>query len=204
MGFIAVPNVSQFQMVFTYDSQRCINTIHVQHVSGWLQANQITVAGVLKDWWNSSIKPIAPPTLSLIQIDYRDLSTYDGVGGTYVTGLPSAGLSSFAQLPNNVTLAVALKTARRGRSYRGRLYHLGLDESEVTGNQVLPGIITQLSDAYGDLMDNVNNVPDCTLVIVSRYSNKTPRLAGVATPVTGITVEPTIDSQRRRLPGRGK
>lgn len=203
MAFIPVTNVSSFSMIFTQDNQRVQNTYYVKHVSGWLEAQQLAVCAELVSWWGGSLRSLVANNVALVQIDYRDWTTYDGIGGTYTTGLPLSGTGLTGGLPNNVTVAVGWKTGKRGRSYRGRTYHIGLMEDQVTGNQVNAGSVNALSAAYDDLRSAINAVPDCTMVQVSRYLNKTPRVTGAASTIIGQTFDPTVDSQRRRLPGRG-
>ena len=42
-----------------------------------------------------------------------------------------------------------------------------------------------------------------SMVVVSRYENNAPRAEGIATLVDRLSSDGVIDSQRRRLPGRG-
>jgi hypothetical protein len=201
--FIPVPNVSVFSPIYIYDGQRCQNNFYVEHVSGWFDATQRTVADEMCNWWITKLATWVPQSCQLVQIDYRDLSTYDGNAGTFTNGLPVVGSHNSQQVPNNCSVAVSMKTARRGRSYRGRIYHIGLAEDEVEKNDLVGNFHYNLQTAYEDLLTTVNAVPDCTMVVVSRYSNKVARSVGVATAITGAVVNTKIDSQRRRLPGRG-
>lgn len=119
------------------------------------------------------------------------------------TGLPLAGTGGSVQLPNNVTLCIKWTTENRGRSFRGRTYHVGLTESQVTDNEVVAVAMGQFTTAYGALLTDLATA-GWPLVIASRYANNQPRITGVATLVTGFSIDPFIDSQRRRLPGRGR
>lgn len=204
MAFIPVVNVCNFQMIFTQAGQRVQNGFYFYKSGGWGQGPSGIIAEGLRQWWDDSLRMFCADSLSLVQIDYRDLSTYDGDAGTYVANMPMAGTVLGAALPNNVTLAISWKTARRGRSYRGRTYHLGLVESQVTGNTVEAIPYANLVTGYEALMDVADLTVDCKFGVVSRYSNKLPRATGVFTEITGLQIDTTVDSQRRRLPGRGK
>jgi len=45
--------------------------------------------------------------------------------------------------------------------------------------------------------------PTAQSVVVSHFANGNPRVAGVATPINAYQVNSALDSQRRRLLGRG-
>ena len=72
--------------------------------------------------------------------------------------------------------------------------------------------MTAFVDAYNGILTTVTATPSPWVwVIVSRYSGvdgdgrPVPRVAGVTTPVTNVVaVDGTVDSMRRRLPGRGR
>jgi len=152
----------------------------------------------------TNIKPLVPNTVVYRETYAVDLSSASGGVFTASGANGETGAISFEQLPNNATLVCTLRTAQRGRSYRGRIYHIGLTEGQVVANTVVPGIITSLSLAYAQLL-NTANFGGCELAVLSRYNANAPRLIGVATPVIDtLFADPTIDSQRRRLPGRGR
>jgi hypothetical protein len=49
-----------------------------------------------------------------------------------------------------------------------------------------------------------DDLPDAVHVVVSRYHLGAPRVTGIATPViTYLATDNNVDSQRRRLTGRG-
>lgn len=74
----------------------------------------------------------------------------------------------------------------------------------MTGNAVVPSIITLLNTNYSLLMNSAN-FGGCVLAVASRRLNNAPRLIGVATEVIDVVLaDDTVDSQRRRLPGRGR
>jgi len=52
-----------------------------------------------------------------------------------------------------------------------------------------------------DLVDTLSTA-GYELVVTSFQTGLAPRVAGVSTPVTSVGVNTTVDSQRRRLPGR--
>ena len=110
---------------------------------------------------------------------------------------PQAGNLPNPSLPGNVAFCVSLRTALAGRTTRGRKFFAGMDETLVTGN-VLD------SDAIGTLVSETN------ALINALIDNNTPlsifsKTALTLVPVTTATaVDNVVDSQRRRLTGRGR
>lgn len=104
--------------------------------------------------------------------------------------------------PNNVTLAVKKITGLAGRSFRGRWYHVGIRENDTAGNTAVPSLITALETLYNQLNTLTGSFVH-HLAVVSRFANGVPRIVGIATEVIDHVADPTLDSQRRRLPGRG-
>jgi hypothetical protein len=102
-----------------------------------------------------------------------------------------------------VTAAISWRTAKRGRSYRGRSFHIGMTSTMVTGSTLTAGTITSLTTAYNALLTAVN-ASGIALCVVSRFQNHVQLTNGESTPITVATIEGNLDSQRRRLIGRGK
>lgn len=113
-------------------------------------------------------------------------------------------------MPGNVTMSVSFRTALRGRSFRGRNYVAGLTEDQVAGNIFISTLSASWKAAYEAIAAAIAST-GWTWVVVSRFSGvdavtkePIPRAAGVTTPVLSvIVVDDFVDSQRRRLAGRG-
>lgn len=204
MAFIPVPNTVQCNMVYLWDNQRCLNTLYFEAPSEYTTAEMLTLAGELYDWWDVHFQPLQSASVSLEQIEVVDLTFQGAPGIVYTTGLPQVGgKSATPALPNNVTVSTTFLTLLRGRNYRGRNYFIGLTEADVTANSVGGAVVAAITDAYEQLMD-ITTISYGTWSVVSRYLNNAPRVSGIATEITGVRTEDTVDSQRRRLPGRGQ
>lgn len=192
------------ELVFNQNGEITENTLYFEHDAAITEADMIQLAEFMKTWWDANLKANVHSGTSLTAIRVTDLTTQSAPGLEYTTGLPIAGTAGGVAAPNNVTVAISFRTNFRGRSYRGRNYFVGLTMSNVSGQQLAGGVATNFDNAYSDiLVDLPVDLPEFTWVVVSRYTNKAPRAAGVTTPVTAVSVENTLDSQRRRLPGRG-
>lgn len=204
MAFIPATNTIKAEMRFTYQLQACENVIHFKKGSPVEEADFDVIGNNIVTAWDANIKPAMGSDLSLDSIKFTDLTSETGPTKVYTSGLPSAGtMVSFHSLPSNVTVVASLKSIKRGRSYQGRFYHIGLDETHVDGNYVnLPMRATIL--LFLETVMGESAVEGYDLSIVSYYHNNAPRISAEVTPVATIFVGGTLDSQRRRLPGRGR
>jgi len=92
-----------------------------------------------------------------------------------------------------------------GRAYRGRIYHIGLAEGDVTGDFITNARGNAIRDAYAALRSQVIANGTWQMVVISRQLNSVPRVVGVGTPVTQLVLtDYRVDTQRRRLIGEGE
>jgi hypothetical protein len=114
------------------------------------------------------------------------------------------GSNAGAALPNNVTACVSLRSNFAGRSARGRLYWQALTETQVVGNTIDTSVAGDIVAAV-QAIDVAMTGLGYELSIVSYINNGAPRVGGpVYFFVSDILMTDfTVDSQRRRLPGRG-
>lgn len=204
MPFINCPNIASFEVIFDALGQRVENVYHVSKISEWSVESLTEVAGIFVDWWGTNMQPITSNAVTFSKVVAKDLTTSTAPAIEYVGGLPlTGGYSSTPCLPLNVTCAVSFGTALRGRSYRGRIYHIGLGTAYVSGNQLGSGTQGSLLAGYAALVDAVS-VGTYALVVLSKYSSKAPRSEGIGTPIISVSIDINLDSQRRRLTGRGQ
>ena len=204
MAFIPVPNIMKAELVFSCNGQTVENVMNFNADEAYnfgTMSGQLALA--LKTWWDTNLKAGCPSAVSLLKIKVTDLTTQTGSTLEYATGLPIAGTSAQVLAPNNVTIAVKLGTALRGRSYRGRIFHVGLNNTQISGSQITTSAATTLAAAYANLGTLVST-NHFHIGVVSRQHDKVVRTEGVFTPVTGVSIDLNLDSQRRRLPGRGR
>lgn len=201
--FVPALNVAQVAMRFIQAGQRVENVYNVHNMSAWSALNMIALAQGFKDWWVTNLAPLVTSELVLDSIVVTDLTTSTSTQIIFVSGLPTPGENTNVGLPMNVTVAVRWNTASRGRSYRGRTYHLGLNRANVVGSLINTATQAALKAAYDTLITDVFAVGTSDLVVLSKRSANAWRTAAVFTTIGSSSVELTIDSQRRRLPGRG-
>ena len=199
MAFTPVDNSARFELVFTHNGVPCENVFHLfSAITSWTSTDLADSCLNFKTWWAANLESLVSTETTLVKIIATALHEQTSPKIEYVTGLPLAGTGLSAAMPGNVTLAVKWTSGNRGRSARGRTYHIGLMEDQVTGNQLDESVYTDMLTAYEALMPVVN-VSSKSLRILSLWHDGVKRDAGLMTPVTGVAIEPTIDTQRRRL-----
>lgn len=198
-----MPNVVQAEMTYLFSSQRVQNVLHFLASTAPDLENMEDLGTALIASWNTSMKALHVSTVSLIEVRLTDLTTQNSPVVNVSTGLPSAGTATGDGMPNNVALVYTKHTALRGRSFRGRIYDFGWSETNNAGNTVSPTVTGTMVNAYSAMRSIALTDMNYNMVVVSRYADKAPRTTGIATLVTSISTDGVVDSQRRRLPGRG-
>jgi hypothetical protein len=139
--------------------------------------------------WSDSVK--------FLNIRAQDKSMPGGIivdvpfpGGT-------TGTNGGTALPGNVAAVATLRTATGGRSGHGRVYMFGLVTQQVDpGDQVKGTYVTAVLAWFTDIQANLAFVSQ-TLAVFSRVH-------AVCHDLVTVTMDLNLDSQRRRLPGRGR
>jgi hypothetical protein len=79
----------------------------------------------------------------------------------------------------------------------------GIPKTAITANTVDSLTVSGIAAAYNQLLVVADGL-GADWVVVSRFHDNAPRTAGVVSFINAATVvDATVDSQRRRLPGRG-
>jgi len=204
MAFQAVPDTCQINIRFTRDGQLTENVLHATKEGGFslsdLEAVASTVNTVVPTVW----MPILPVNVVYQETNVIDLSVEGGsqVTQSVVGGQP--GSVGTDPLPNSSTLAIRLKSGIGGRHGSGRIYWQGFAQSDrASPNTIKPEVVATIISAIQDLIDALELI-DAIVTIVSRFFANAARPEGVPFVVNTITVfDNSLDSQRRRLPGRG-
>ena len=205
MAFQAVPDTVAIDVVYDWAGSICENTLYYTKPSP-SNVEVEALVDVVTAYIRDSIIPLLTEAISLIRVIGTLLDVVDGFTVTNTTGLPAAGevvQSSFKSFPKNVSLAVSFRTAASGRSGRGRNYVAGLADQRDANDQLSSAYANQIVTAWEGLR-GIGGDDGWSQVVVSRKSGGVLRPVGVTEVVTStILTDRTLDSQRRRLTGRG-
>lgn len=203
MPFIPTPNTLQAELRYLFDNQQVENTLYFEYIDGVDLAGAVALADYLFDWWDTNFKPLMATTIALREIYITDLTSISSFSHTRVSSPIVPGTRAGPAMPNSVALCIKFNTAQRGRSFRGRNYVMGMVEGDVTANNFDGAYVTAVQAAYVAMNAGLSDL-GADWVVVSRFTNNAPRVTGVTTPITTVGVtDGIVDSQRRRLPGRG-
>lgn len=198
-----VPNTVQVDMLFLLYGQRVEMVWHASAPGGVDAVTLSDAEAAFAGWAAGTLMPLLGNEISFIGLEVTNISIPNGGKRSFQQSPPVAGGQSSLCEPGNVAFSVSLRTAQIGRAYRGRKFIPGVPVSQRSGNQVQAGWATALVQAVNDLIAGVQAV-NMLLVVVSRFLDNVERLVPVATPVISVTTtDLNIDSQRRRLTGRG-
>jgi len=203
MPFIPVANCQQCELIYLWAGQTVETVLHYRTPSPATAGDQVVFAASMVNWYATKLQPLHHSSISLVDVKITDLSSASAPVTDFTTGLPLAGAGGADGLPNSVALVITKRTALRGRSYRGRIYHGGIGEGNCAGNQIVGAHVTALLTAYNFLKAITVGAATYTLCVLSRAHNNVPLTAGVLTDVVSLSSDGFVDSQRRRLPGRG-
>ena len=172
--------------------------------AGVTNADADRIEGVFASWWTNTYRANISSNCSLILIVLDALDAINGLHREYTTGWTVAGGNATVALPGGTTTAVKHATGVRGRSFRGRSYVVGLAQNDVASGLVVVARRDAIQAAFNTLRTNLAaDAAGDQLVVVSFMENGVWRAQGVATPVVSSSAHQNVDSQRRRLIGRG-
>jgi hypothetical protein len=210
MPFVPVPNAALAEIRMTVDSQQVENTLWFAGTTEPDAPSLVTLANNVAGWWIDNYAPLVGAEVILREVYVSSQHSADGPTSTFVPPVTTTGAISEEVMPNNVALTVSFRTAFRGRSRRGRNYVVGLVQSQVVVNTITAAVAASWIDAYEAVGTAVSGT-GFTWVVASRFSGvdadgrPIPRAEGIVTPVSAVViVDRIVDSQRRRLPGRGQ
>lgn len=204
MAFIPVPGAARAAVVMQLDNQlvQCEVDVTVETEDAF---NLNGAAFALYEAWVDHILPQLSGDVSMFSAVAQGMSAADAPVGVYVPSTLDVGGVSADSLPNNVAYCISKYTGLRGRSQRGRFFLPGIPSNAREGasrvsSAYQTSIVTACSGFLGQMIA-ATFVP----VVISLYTAGAPRTTGIYNPITTLApVDNVLDSQRRRLPGRGQ
>lgn len=190
------------------EGQEILNTTHwiIDGGGEWSALNMDLLAESYIQWWGTEVQGLTIAGYQKSEVVLTQ-QIENGLQRIYTNGLPLSGSLVGDGLPLNVAACVTLSTGRAGRAGRGRFYVGCLGESSAAGSRFTAGFVNSMNEAFEALRfrPGVDGLPGYRLVVYSTELGGNPRVAGLATEVTSAYLrDNVVDSQRRRLPGRGR
>lgn len=209
--WVPAPNTVQLEAVYSTYGGFAENVFHVQgngpitDIAGLAQQLITTY----QNWETAFGRQLRSSAYGLRKVSVRDIGQQNGP--VWENSQLIVGTRTPDPVPDNATIAVKWITGRGGRSYRGRSYHIGLTVDMVSGDQLSSAVQTPMLTAYNALLTAISGVAwnsygptQGSMVVVSASHNKVARATAEITPITqAVFADFNLDSQRRRLRGRG-
>lgn len=201
--YIPADRTAQVALIFQGPGGMAENIFNFIKSTEWSVADVTEIATHMIAWWKTNCIHITSLDYTLVKAIATDLGDANGPQAEIPVTSGGQGTETTEAFPSNVTVAIKLITPLRGRSFRGRNYFVGLPSDASTGDTLDPAYVTAIHDAWATLVGPDSVMPDTELAIVSRCADHAWRTTAVVTSVTDLSVDNTLDSQRRRLAGRG-
>lgn len=202
MATPATDRLVKAEIRFTWNNQLVENVLHFQHsIDAPNPTNMQDLATVIEGQVNPSWLTNMTSTCTFREVYVESYAGEFSISASQVgSGVGAVGVNS---MPGNATFCLSLRTAFVGRTRRGRMYTIGMDESQQSAGVVSSTyrnnwitLLEQLKAAAG--------AANWIWVVASFWSGGVERATGLVTPVESvIAVDDFVDSQRRRLQGRG-
>lgn len=192
-------------MVYSNNGVVAENVFHVRKGSPYSAADLVALRNLFNTWHQTSWSTYHTAYATLFRIRSKALDTASSPLDDYYLPIPRPGTNSVSGVPGNVTFCIKLSTGLAGRSYRGRLYWIGMGINQFGAslNQINPATATALVTSLNNFVATLAAAGH-TLGVASYRADKAWRAVGVFTPALNwVAVNYDLDSMRRRLTGRG-
>jgi hypothetical protein len=201
MPFIPTPDTAQMILGYVTDTgDTWSNGLFFELPGGWDETALQLLCDTAVDAWTELCAPIFAANCNLQRVSATDQASASGAYAETVPSTPIPGTRSGAAVLLNAAMSVTLRTAQRGRSYRGRIFHYGLaNEDKQTEKTWQVDDAVTVGNVYDALRDAIFAETSGVLVVVSRYSGGASRITGLTTVVTTISGRVPVATQRRRV-----
>lgn len=203
MAFIPAPNVVKVTLSFVWAGQIVEITLSFRKNTAPTTTEINDLIQSVRTWWSTHMRAWVSNHISLTNINATDQSSDSAPSIDWPISPTEAGSVNVASVPTNSALVLSFRTPQRGRSYRGRVYIPGLPNSSLASATSITGAVVTAWSTVAAAIGSIGSAEGWEHVVVSRYANNAPRVVAESTDVTNYIVEFNLDSQRRRLAGRG-
>lgn len=202
MAFIPWPNGVQLCFDFVTASQNWQFCLALRKSAGTPTPTDLaTIANHAENWWSTNLRGQLTNETTLRQTRATDMTAEGGAVNTFVSSTPGNGAG--VMVPIGSAVVVSLRTARRGRSYRGRCYVSGLRAALQNGpTDITAAESIALVGSFAALQTTLDT-DGFDVVVASKQHNGAVTNPASLNEVTAFVVDTHFDSQRRRLAGRG-
>lgn len=202
MPFIPVPAGIQLCFNFTTASQHWQFCLTLRKSTGTVEdtdLQQATADG--QSWWTSFLKGALASANTLAEIVATNLTSQGAP--QFRVNVNEAGTNAGGFTPTSVAVVASHRTAKRGRSYRGRSFVGGIPVTQIDTPTTLAGsTATAFANGFASLRSTLDG-HGLDQVVATKQHNNAVVSPAETNEVISTVVDTLLDSQRRRLSGRG-
>lgn len=185
---------AQINLIFTGSSvpEGAQMTFGLDHTGSALSPTGIAEV-VEAAWISSGIKSRYVSSLGLTGILVKEGPNVTGASA--LLGVVHNGTASGTSVAPNTSVLIRKHTAIGGRAGRGRCYFPGIPEADVDGGGLI--VSTERALWETDFQTFLDDIAAESLIPVLLHGDNSP--VSTPTPITGVTVDSKVATQRRRL-----
>jgi len=184
--------------------QACKSVLNFRDLTGNFDAtDRATILTAINTWLTTQVLPSTSSNYFVDSVDAISLETASAGSSTSVHAPPLQGSLGTGVVALNSPGVMTHRTGLRGRNYRGRTYWAGVPKPTNPATGVFNSAdISALLSAFAWLTNSANT-GGFDWSVLSKFASGTARAIGLLTPIIAVTADLFMDSQRRRLIGRG-
>lgn len=201
MAFQAVPDTASVVTNYIGGNKPVQMTFYAEFLGGYSPADLVVLASNVDNRVVSDFLPIQTNNIIYSNTTVRGLNAENDLEVTDADGTGPGGVVGKG-LPNNVTFALKRLSGLTGRSARGRVFWLGMPDTDLDANEnfVAGAAATTILAAF-DGMRIALGLSGWSAVLVSRISGGVKRDPAITFPwVSSAITDERVDSHRGRLP----
>lgn len=203
MPFIPIPNSATLCFDFTTAGQNWQFCVTVRKSAGSITPTDLdNIAGIGQSWWTNNLMAIFGNENTLRQTRATDQQVQGGPQSINTINQAGSGGGSTA-MPLNVAHVMSLRTEKRGRSYRGRVFTGGWPSVTIASQVDFTGAATTARINALVALQVALDVAGFDLVVPSKQHNGVVTNPAETNEVIAITADAHMDSMYKRLFGRG-
>jgi len=197
-----VTDTIQVDLRFEMGNNNAANVLHVGYTGEIGIPDLDNLNEEFQTWLETSWKPIASELWNATLVTLTDINSLDGPRKAYPVDPVLTGDVTGGAPPASVTIAVKADIGRRGRGTAGRVFWIGLAESQLTENSLDVAVGSLILVALTTLNDAIALIPPFSgLVIPHRQVAGSFPNPATSSPVVGfLLTDYSIDVQKDRLP----
>lgn len=203
MAFQAVLETAQIDHIFTLNDVTVQNTYHAKLPGGYVLTDLQDLADRIDGVFDIGMLSDMPEDVIYVRTEVRGLELENDQIAEQDAG-SGPGTHAGQVLPNNVTFAIKKASGRTGRSARGRIFWIGIPETELNSaneNNIKQTYATSIVADIEFIRTSIAAEGLWEPVIVSRWSDGVKRSPGTTFPwVSTSNVDLRVDTHRGRLP----